>query len=94
MKVQEVVRSVPGVVWTPGRSVCYRDTSYTKTKKKVRFNFYVEINGTVGHCETGPFAKKVKAALKKAGHEFTDVFVNDCNILVYQEFPVEIKELS
>jgi hypothetical protein len=39
LKVQEIVRSMPWLLWTPGHSKCYVDTSYTKTKKKVRFKF-------------------------------------------------------
>ena len=63
MKIQQLVRSLPGFEWRKGVSVCYRDTSYTKTKKKIRFNFdYVRIEDLVA------FRNAISEALVDDGH--------------------------
>lgn len=119
-KVQDVFREVFPAAWRPGLSKCYRDTSYTKTKRKVRFKFdYIRLREEgkfipCGMKNTNPsfedlyavqdaFCKEkqqqLKAALAAAGHINADVLLWVCDsfgdqVIVTQEFPIEIKELA
>lgn len=119
-KVQEIVRSVLPSMWHAGYSKCYRDTSYTKTKRKVRFKFdwiRVREEGKFvpkGMKSTDPdyfrlyeaeqafcsdTAASIKAALTAEGHEVVvvDVWTSDTfgdQVIITQEFPIEIKELA
>lgn len=91
--VQKVVRSVPDITWTPGYSRCYRDTSYTKTKRKVRFNFQVRVAGAKNQQFTIPTAQQaIEKALTNANVPFVEVIVFDNAVYVYQEFPISITE--
>lgn len=104
MIVQQVVRSLPFVKWTPGWSKCYKDTSYTRTKKKVRFKFdYIDVLGYDNLpkvCDFEPFneaSKKLEAELKEAlevhGHKIQLVSVSPINIIVWMaDEPIQIIE--
>jgi len=99
MKVQEIVRSVPWMKWTPGRSKCYRDESFTRTKRKLRFKFdYIQtdlnINQATGVYDPEPFEKELRDLLKQHGHETSFVEVLDGYVAVYQEFPIQVTELT
>lgn len=91
MKVQAVVRSMPWMVWKPGWSICYRDVSYTRTKKTIRFKF--------DSIETTAFAKPydiaeadLAAKLAAAGHTNCKVQVLPHMVCVWQTSPITITE--
>ena len=95
-KVQAIVRDVPGVTWNKGFSKCYKDTSYTRTKKKTRFNFdrvQVDTAGKGFNCDTDPLVETITKALTDEGHKIEAVLVYDEAILIYQEIAIEIVEL-
>ena len=88
MIVQQVVRSIEGFVWEPGFSNCYKDTSYTKTKKKVRFKFdRVEVKGDLNFFRT-----TLLQALEQNGHKIDTCHVYDDTVLIWQEFPIQVIE--
>ena len=91
-KVQEVVRSMKWLNWVPGGSVCYKDTSYSKTHEKVRFKFLVGFTlkdpavSTLQRYET-----ELRKALKAEGHDVARIHLYPTleEVLVYQEFELE-----
>jgi len=88
LKVQQIVKSFPEVVWERGFSICYRDQSYTKTKKKICFKFdRIEVKG-----DLGVFKTKLEQALKDEGHVIDLCRVYKDEILIWQEFSIQIIE--
>lgn len=74
----------------------YRDTTYTRTKRKVRYKFFCMTTG-VGrneHCTDGKTAKRIVAALKRKKIPFHSVLAFNDEILIYQNFPIKVIELS
>jgi len=98
-KVQEIVRSMPWVVWKTGLSVCHNNVSRTSTKIKRNFKFVaIDVNGGM---ETRPLEyhdlvawsqydenrKNLETALREAleaeGHNVGLVIVNDLGVQVW-----------
>lgn len=96
MKIQQLVRSLPWVKWEPGYSICYRDTSYTKTARKVRFKFYLIGTGMKPGDWTEGAAREaeVRALLEADGHKIEDVQVLSGVIQIWQKFPIQITEVA
>jgi len=94
MKVQDVVRSMPWVKWERGLSQCYRDTSYTRTQKKIRFKFdriettYADKAGL--EIQTA----ELTTALFADGHEVELVQVLPNHVCIWQSFPIQIIEAA
>ena len=97
--VQQVVRAVRCVSWAPGWSRCYKDTSYTRTTKKVRYKFQCGVRGKIRGDRKGlpgswyeiPTAiRSIKRALKKNNIPFENVLVFDDAIMIYQVFPLRL----
>lgn len=68
-KVQTLVRGIPGIKWIPSFSKIYKDTSYSKTQKKVRFNFdkfYYD-----GDLTSAELEAKIVGVLNSAGHSIS-----------------------
>lgn len=91
--VQQVVRGVRCVTWTPGHTVCYKDTSYSRTHRKVRYNFdHVSVAGKTDWrgVEVPNAARAIRRALKKARIPIDMLYVSETSIMLYQTFPITI----
>lgn len=99
--VQSIVRSVD-VGWQKGTSVCYSDTSYTKTRKKRRLKFdnmatlFGEMRSTSPEYEAREkmLHKRLVDGLAAAGFviEPTNIHVYPGVVLIYEEWPITIVE--
>jgi len=92
--VQQTVRGVKCVTWTPGLSVCYNDASYSRTHRKVRYKFErVSVAGKTDKygVEVPNAARAIRRALKKARIPIDTLLVFKYTILLYQKFPIELK---
>lgn len=100
MKVQEIVRNVLGSGWVAGPlgSKCYRDTSYTKTQRKIRFAFkYLRVKGVASNLNSVKnqrVANQIREELAKNGHDVKEVLVFTDEILIYQNFPIQIVDVA
>lgn len=96
-KVQQIVRSMPWFIWTPGLSVCYNNTSYTRTKRKRNFKFeWVKID-TPENKEAKEY--ELICALQAEGHKVSLVSVSTHpefgGVQVWlQDEPIQVVEAS
>lgn len=66
VKVQTLIRSIPGIKWIPGFSKIYKDPNYSRTAKRVRYNFeefYYD-----GDLDANALEKKIVETLTSSGH--------------------------
>jgi len=91
-KIQEVVRSMKWLNWVPGGSVCYKDTSYSKTHEKVRFKFLLGFKCKDPAVSTlRRYERELRKALEAEGHDVCRINLYPvlAEVLVYQEFELE-----
>lgn len=91
--VQAVVKETTGA-WVPGRSVCYKDETYSRTQRTTRWKFVSleELPGS--YAKQKLMSTKIKRALRREGYKSVeDVMVFYSEVWVYSRSPIQIVDL-